>query len=67
MFKKILRGALYCLVGSAVISLMGWALLTGLNKEADRMDSVRDSNCALYGAAINKHAGSEVCSPTPQG
>lgn len=38
-----------------------------LEKEADRMDAVRDYNCAHYGAAINKHAGKEICPPTPQG
>lgn len=52
-------------VGVAVV--MTAALMAGLDKEAARQDAVRDYNCKHYAYAINKHAGKEVCPPTPQG
>lgn len=65
--QQMLRGAVTgAIVGGAVL-VMGLCVINGLNKEAKRKDVVRQYNCAHYGQAINKHAGSEVCPPTPQG
>lgn len=65
--KILLRGAVTGVVAGLIISGMGWALVTGLNREAARQDTVRQHNCENYGAAINKHYGQELCPPTSKG
>lgn len=58
-----------------VLSILCMAFIIGLaylmpvvfEREAKRQDAVQEHNCKFYGAAINKHAGKEVCPPTPNG
>lgn len=65
--KVLIRGALVGIVGGMLMCGFAWALVEGLNREADRQDAVREYNCKHYGAAINKTYGQELCPPTPQG
>ena len=67
MGRILLRGAFTGIVAGLILTGMGWALLEGLNREAERQDAVRQYNCTHYGEAINKHYGQELCPPTPQG
>lgn len=53
---------------AALLFALGLVLLPiAIEKEAERAQAQRDYNCRYYGAEINRHAGSEVCPPTPQG
>lgn len=50
-----------------IASFFAIILREAYGRELDRQDAVREYNCKHYGAAINKHYGSEVCPPTPHG
>lgn len=68
LFKTaLIRGALTGVVCGAIVVCMICATLTGIDKEIHRQDTLQVHNCALYGHAINKLAGEEICPPTPQG
>ena len=62
-------------IPTSVLSLLFMAVIIGLaflmpvvyEREVKRQDAVQEHNCKFYGAAINKHAGKEVCPPTPNG
>jgi len=57
----VLAGIVSCSLGAYLISHVV------VPREAHRQEVVREWNCAHYGEAINKLAGSEVCPPTPHG
>lgn len=40
---------------------------TVVERETTRQEAVAEYNCDMYREAINKHAGREVCAPTPNG
>ena len=62
MLKTILiRGAITGIVAGIILTAFGWAVLTGLQREAIRQDAVQEYNCKHYGAAINNHYGRELC------
>ena len=68
MIKQvIIRGAVTGVCAGLVIAGFAWVALIGIDKELDRQDAVRAYNCAHHGAAINKHAGKEICPPTVGG
>lgn len=43
------------------------AVEVGLDREAKRQKVVQKHNCEMFGDAINKFAGKEICPPTPKG
>ncbi|MGB0817796.1 MAG: hypothetical protein ACPGQQ_02730 [Candidatus Puniceispirillaceae bacterium] len=59
--ESLLRGLATGIGAGAVISVMAFCVIEGLNSEAARQDAVRQYNCTHYGAAINKHYGQELC------
>lgn len=58
---KLMRTVLTGMLAGLVLCSMGWALLEGLKREADRNEAVREYNCKHYGAAVNKHYGQKLC------
>lgn len=67
ILQGIVRGLVCGAVGGAVIACFIWAAGVGLERESARMDAERLRNCELYGQAINKLYGAELCAPTPHG
>ena len=63
-FKETAQGVAVLIGAAAVVVVLYFAFLAGLDKEAARMDAVREYNCQHYGASMNKHYGQEVCPPT---
>ena len=59
--KKLLKITRNCLLLTLCTAAFGWALVTGLDKEAHRMDVVKAYNCQHFGAKMNEMYGKETC------
>jgi len=46
---------------SACLAMLTVGLFIGLEREAERKAAMAERNCQLYGDAINKTYGKEVC------